>query len=152
MFTDEAHHILGVGKNSIFDFEPDAQVALRWQHHARGVPEDIYRAADRDLGLYYTTKRDADKGSFRTPPLRYLCFTAPYMHNGIFDTLAEVVEFYNQGGGDVPNRDKLITPLELTSGEKAALVAFMESLCGDEIVMEDPLLPDYEVLAAKGGR
>ena len=152
MFTDESFHNLGVARNTVFDREADAQVALRWQHFARGVPEEVYRAADGDLGLYYTTKRDEDRGKFRTPPLRYLCYTEPYMHNGVFGTLEEVVEFYNQGGGDDPNKDSLLTRLNLTQDEKASLVTFMESLCGDELVMEDPILPEYETLPAVGGR
>jgi cytochrome c peroxidase len=152
LFTDESFHNIGVGKNTVFEREADPQVALRWQHYARGVPEDVYRAADRDLGLYYTTKLDEHRGLFRTPPLRYLCFTEPYMHNGLFGTLEEVVEFYNQGGGDDPNKDALMEPLNLSPGEKRALVAFLESLCGDEIIVEEPLLPAYGVLAVEGGR
>ncbi|MEE9261097.1 MAG: cytochrome c peroxidase [Dehalococcoidia bacterium] len=152
LFTDESYHNIGVGKSPVFDREPDAQVALRWQHFARGVPEEVYRAADRDLGLYYTTKRDEDRGKFRTPPLRYLCYTEPYMHNGVFATLEEVVDFYDQGGGEDPGKDPLMTPLDLSSGEKEALVEFLQSLCGDEILMEDPELPDYEVLPMLGGQ
>jgi cytochrome c peroxidase len=148
LFTDESKHAIGVPKNNVFDAEADAQAALRWQHYARGVPEDVYRAADRDLGLYYTTKLEQDKGKFRTPPLRYLCFTEPYMHNGVLATLEDVIEFYNRGGGDDPNKSSLITPLELTSGEKENLVLFLKSLCGDKVFMEDPILPEYEIIPA----
>lgn len=146
LFSDESMHNIGVGKSPVFDREADAQVALRWQHYARGVPEEVYRAADRDLGLYYTTKRDEDRGKFRTPTLRYLCFTEPYMHNGVFQTLTEVVQFYNRGGGDDPNKDPIMTPLDLTDDEVSSVVVFLESLCGDEIIVPDPVLPEYEVL------
>lgn len=150
MFTDESFHNIGVPKNRIFDVESDPQVALRWQHFSRGVPEEVYRAADRDEGLYYTTKREEDMGKFRTPPLRYLCYTQPYMHNGVFDTLKEVVVFYNQGGGEDPNKDPIMKPLGLTAQEIGALVAFLESLCGDELLMEEPVLPDYAVMPEGG--
>lgn len=151
MFTDESFHNVGVAKNPLFDREPDAQSALRWQHYVRGVPEPVYRAADRDLGLYYTTKRDEDRGKFRTPTLRYLCYTAPYMHNGVFTSLEEVVDFYDQGGGDDSNKDALMAPLKLTSREKADLLEFLKSLCGDEIIVEQPTLPDYDVIPPRGG-
>ena len=146
LFSDESMHNIGVGKNPVFDREIDAQVALRWQHYARGVPEEVYRAADRDLGLYYTTKRDEDRGKFRTTTLRYLCFTEPFMHNGVIGTLTEVVQLYNRGGGDDPNKDSLMTPLDLTDNEVSSVVVFLESLCGDEIIIPDPVLPEYEVL------
>jgi cytochrome c peroxidase len=65
-----------------------------------------------------------------TPTLRELTYTAPYMHNGMLATLEDVVEFYNQGGGDDPNKDPRLKPLELTRGEKADLVEFLKSLSG----------------------
>ena len=116
------------------------------------MPEDEYAAMNADLGLYYITKLDSDKGKFRTPSLRELCYTAPYMHNGVFTTLEEVVAFYNAGGGD-PNgsaalttsKDPLLQPFNLGEQEQAALVAFMQSLCGDKIIVEQPELPEYEV-------
>ena len=99
--TDQRYHNLGAPQHELFNEDPLRQVALRYQHYIRGVPEPVYRGANRDLGLYYTTKVAADKGKFRTPPLRYLLYTAPYMHNGVFETLDEVVDFYNEGGGDL---------------------------------------------------
>ena len=54
LFSDESMHNIGVQKSPVFDREADAQVALRWQHHDRGVPETDYRAADRDQGLIFT--------------------------------------------------------------------------------------------------
>ena len=71
---------------------------LRYQHRARGVSEPEYRSADQDLGLFYVTKRQEDKGKFRTAPLRELGQTAPYMHSGVFNSLEEVVDFCNQRG------------------------------------------------------
>jgi len=86
--------------------------------------------------------------------LRYLAYTMPYMHNGAFFDLKEVVDFYNEGGGEDPierlygfsTKTERLKPLHLTDEEKAALVAFLESLSGEEIKMNPPQLPDYEVM------
>ncbi len=119
---------------------------LRYQHRARGVSEAEYRSADKDLGLFYVTKREGDKGKFRTAPLRELGQTAPYMHNGVFTSLEEVVEFYNQGGGTDPKKSRLLRRLSLSPQEVADLVAFLESLTGDPIIVNTLPLPQYEVL------
>lgn len=144
LMTDEDYHNLGVPKNPFFEEDVFGQTALRYQHYIRGVPEELYRAADQDLGLYYTTKREQDKGKFRTPPLRYLTYSFPYMHNGVFLVLEEVVDFYDQGGGDDPNKSPLMKPLGLTDQEKQDLVDFLESLSGEEVVIEVPEFPAYQ--------
>ena len=141
--TDEKFHALGLPENPLFTKDPLRQVALRYQHYTRGVPEEVYRSANTDLGLYYTTKREADIGKFRTPPLRYISYIGPYMHNGVFETLEEVIDFYDQGGGDSPNKSPLLKPLGLTEDEKWDLLEFLESMSGDEIRMTPPELPKY---------
>ena len=146
LFSDQDFHNTGVPPNAEFESNPLRQITLRYQHRARGVPESVYRSADRDLGLYYTTKRDEDKGKFRTPSLREVELTGPYMHNGAFKTLEEVVAFYNNGGGDDPAKDPVLRPLELTEQEMTDLIEFMLSLTGDPIIVEPPDLPEYEVL------
>ena len=146
LLTDENYHNLGVPQNPVFANDPLRQVALRYQHYSRGVPEETYRDADRDHGLYYTTKRAADKGKFRTPPLRYLEYSAPYMHNGVLYTLEDVVDFYDQGGGDDPTKSPLLEPLGLSDQEKDDLVAFLRSLSGSEVRVDPPTLPAYSVL------
>jgi cytochrome c peroxidase len=85
----------------------------------------------QDLGRYVVTKRDADKGSFRTPTLRNVAKTAPYMHDGSEKTLKDVVDYYVGGGNSNPYLDKEIHPLTLTGKERADLVAFLESLTGE---------------------
>ncbi|MEM7313710.1 MAG: cytochrome c peroxidase, partial [Planctomycetota bacterium] len=144
LMSDEKYHAIGVPENSLFEEDPLRQISLRYQHYIRGVPESVYRNAKTDLGLYYTTKRKADIGRFRTPPLRHLEYTAPYMHNGAFETLEEVIEFYNEGGGDHPNKSRLLEPLNLTEDEQFDLLEFLESLSGDEIRMTPPELPQYQ--------
>jgi len=111
----------------------------------------MYRTVKDDAGLYYRTKEERDKGKFRTPPLRYTAYTAPYMHNGALWDLKEVVQFYNAGGGEnefSKNKTKLMKPLGLSDGEVGDLVAFLKSLSGPEITIKPPKLPDYAPLAA----
>jgi cytochrome c peroxidase len=84
-----------------------------------------------DLGRYMVTKNPEDIGAFKTPTLREIARTAPYMHDGRFKTLEEVVEFYNRGGIKNPHQDNTIIPLELTGQEKQDLVALLRSLNGE---------------------
>ena len=143
LLTDERYHATGVPRNPFFERDVQGQISLRYQHRAREVPDAVYRAADRDLGRYYETHDAADRGRFRTAPLRYLAYTAPYMHNGAFLVLEEIVEFYNRGGGDPPNKSPLLRPLGLTALEQADLLAFLASLSGAEIRVERPRAPPY---------
>ncbi len=82
---------------------------------------------------------DAQLGAFRTPSLRNVAQTAPYMHNGYLATLDDVVRFYDQGGhasGFVGEKDKLVFELDLTEQERADLVAFLKSLTGEPVPRE----------------
>ena len=84
-----------------------------------------------DLGRYMVTKNPEDIGALKTPTLREIARSAPYMHDGRFKTLEEVVNFYNQGGVKNPHQDPLILPLELTKEEKQDLVQFLRTLAGE---------------------
>ena len=84
-----------------------------------------------DLGRYLVTKNAEDIGAFKTPTLREIARTAPYMHDGRFKTLEEVVNFYNQGGIQNPHQDDMIIPLELTEQEKQDVLALLKSLNGE---------------------
>ncbi|MFQ5717071.1 MAG: cytochrome-c peroxidase [Nitrospinales bacterium] len=84
-----------------------------------------------DLGRYAVTKDPKDIGAFKTPTLREISRTAPYMNDGRFGTLEEVVEFYNQGGVKNPFQDNQIIPLNLTESEKRDLVAMLRTLNGE---------------------
>jgi len=86
-----------------------------------------------DLGRYLHTKVEADKGAFKTPTLRDLTRSAPYMHDGSLKTQAEVVAFYVGGGNSNEHLDKEIKPLNLTTRDRADLVAFLESLTGEPV-------------------
>jgi cytochrome c peroxidase len=81
-----------------------------------------------DLGRYAVTKKEADRGRFKTPTLRGVALTEPYMHDGSLATLEDVVEFYNRGGGANPNLDSALAPLNLSKDEVRDLVAFLKAL------------------------
>lgn len=85
-----------------------------------------------DAGLYNITKKESDKGKFKTPGLRNVAVTAPYMHNGMFKTLEEVLNYYNSPDWFIENPvnrdDALKTPLRLTSQEKKDIIAFLKTL------------------------
>ena len=83
-----------------------------------------------DEGRYAITKDNTDRGAFKTPTLRQISQTTPYMHDGSLATLTEVVNRYNEGGIQNPHLDREIRPLGLTDDEKRDLVAFLESLAG----------------------
>jgi cytochrome c peroxidase len=83
-----------------------------------------------DPGRYALTGREADRGAFKTPTLREIARTAPYMHDGSLATLEDVVEFYNRGGTSNPHLDRELRPLDLSAEEKRALVAFLRTLSG----------------------
>ena len=84
-----------------------------------------------DLGRYMVTQNPEELGAFKTPTLREISRSAPYMHDGRFKTLEEVVNFYNKGGVKNPHQDPLILPLELTDQEKTDLLAFLRTLNGE---------------------
>lgn len=84
-----------------------------------------------DLGRFSITKREADRGKFKTPTLRNVVLSAPYMHDGSDDTLMDVVNFYDRGGVPNPNLAAEIKPLHLTPQEKLDLLSFMDSLTGE---------------------
>lgn len=107
--------------------------------HNLGVPQ--VGPMKEDLGRYYVTRLEKDKGAFKTPTLRSITETAPYMHDGAFKTLEEVIDFLDKGGGPNPNLSPLIKPLGLTAEEKADLLAFLKALTGEPIKFEMPKLP-----------
>ena len=116
LFTDNEFHNIGVG---------------------------VRNGAPTDLGRYEVTHTDRDRGAFKTPSLRNIAETAPYMHDGSLDTLLQVIDFYAAGGNENPWLDSKIRMLHLTRREKADLVAFLKSLSGE---VPSQALPD-EILS-----
>ncbi len=84
-----------------------------------------------DLGRFAETKVEADQGAFKTPSLRNVAMTAPYMHDGSLKTLRDAVDFYAGGGNSNPYRDKEVSAIKLTFQERADLVEFLRSLTGE---------------------
>lgn len=108
------------------------------KYHNLGIGMD---AKEPDLGRSVVTKVEADKGAFKTPTIRNVEFSAPYMHDGSLATLMDVVEHYNKGG--TPNKwlsDK-VKPLKLTDQEKLDLVEFMKACSGEFPTVEAGRLP-----------
>jgi len=84
----------------------------------------------QDEGRSGVTRRPEDRGAFKTPTLREIARTAPYMHDGSLVSLEDVVEYYVRGGNPNPALDDELRPLKLTPSEKRALVAFLQALSG----------------------
>ena len=103
--------------------------------HNLGIDWDTGRV---DLGRYMVSKDPKDIGAFKTPTLREIARTAPYMHDGRFATLRDVVEFYNQGGIKNPHRDPLVLVLNLSEQEKSDIVEFLSTLSGEGWETEPP--------------
>jgi cytochrome c peroxidase len=101
------------------------------QYHNLGVGSDP--------GRFAITKEPKDTGAFKTPHLRNVAKTAPYMHDGSEATLAKVMEFYNRGGNPNPNLDGGMRPLGLTPAEEADLVALLEAFTSDDLARFEKL-------------
>jgi len=137
--SDGKLHRTGVPESPAVTAEPLRHITMLRHYATNGMPN--YMNARLDLGSYAITKDARDKGKFLTPGVRELKVTAPYMHNGMFATLEEVVDFYDRGGG----AGSELKPLGLAAGEKKALVAFLrDGLSGDAVTADKPTLPAYK--------
>ena len=145
LFTDHRFHNLGGGSNDIQGRIPEA-VDSFLAALARGAEVDetvLSEKLSSELGRFAISEMFDDLGAFKTPTLRNVAATAPYMHDGSLATLKEVMDHYNNGGvteADDPVNDFLssgIRPLDLTDEQVADLVLFMEALTS----------PEYEALA-----
>ncbi len=108
------------------------------KYHNLGVGMD---AEKPDLGRFEVTKKEEDKGAFKTPTIRNVALSAPYMHDGSMKTLEEVVEHYVKGGTPNPHLSDKIKKLELSDQDKADLVEFMKACTGDFPKVETGRLP-----------
>jgi len=124
-FSDNKFHNIGIAAKN-HDFAALARKAAQ----VTDVETLAFDPAYAELGRFIATRQQKDLGAFKSPGLRDIALTAPYMHDGSEPTLLSVVEFYNKGGEPNPFLDGGITPLKLTDGEMKDLVAFMESLTG----------------------
>jgi len=124
-FTDNKFHNIGVAMNK-GNFE---ELARRVQ---RGETPGKEEGVD-ELGRFNVTKEPRHIGAFKTPGIRNVALTAPYMHDGSEDTLEAVMEFYNRGGVPNPNLDGGMVPLNLTKKEIMQVVEFMKTLTSDDL-------------------
>ncbi len=137
MLTDNGFHANGVPENPKLREDPGAEATMRFVAKVSGYK--AYLGLTEDPGRYLVTSEKEDWKAFRTPTLREVARTAPYMHNGVLESLEEVVEFYDKGGGQGNTE---LVPLGLTGEEKVNLGKFlMEALSGREFVVEYPKVP-----------
>jgi cytochrome c peroxidase len=135
--SDDTFHALHVPENPALLNDPRVTATMRFV--AKVYHYKDYKNLTEDPGRYLITKDKKDWKAFRTPSLREISRTAPYMHNGVFKTLDEVIEFFNEGGG---KDNTVLKPLGLTAEEKRHLKTFLvEALAGDEITAKYPEIP-----------
>lgn len=126
LFTDNRFYNIGVGFKQL---EPVLDRLLKTLRE--GEDEEKLNLTNRqksELGRFNVTRVIADMGKFKTPTLRNIALTAPYMHDGSMSTLEEVVEYYDRGGEKNRFLDAAIFPLNLTEQEKKDLTAFLNAL------------------------
>ncbi|MCP3920818.1 MAG: hypothetical protein GY711_35270 [bacterium] len=111
------------------------------------------RPANEDLGRFEVTGNNPDRGRFKTPSLLNVELRGPFFHNGRFDTLEDVVDFYDRGGDfNAPNKSPLVRPLGLSQQQKNALVAFMSRPLTDPRVANEQAPFDRPLLYAESTR
>jgi len=135
LFSDGLFHNTGVQARSDARRNSAATFTLTPGLQARFDAQALRRIGVPDLpdeGRYEVTRREADRRAFRTPSLRNVALTAPYMHDGSVATLSDVVDFYAQGGSpDDLQQDPRIKPLALGPDDRACLVEFLEALSSE---------------------
>ena len=135
--ADDKFYALNVPENPKLLDDPRVTTTMRFV--AKVYHYDGYRSLKEDPGRYLITSDKKDWKAFRTPTLRYIAKTAPYMHNGVFETLDQVIEFFDKGGGE---GNTVLKPLGLSPDEKRYLKTFMaEALTGEDISVKMPEVP-----------
>jgi len=141
LFTDDKFHDTGIGYFGTAVAPREAAPIPVEVAPGETIPVDrdfmetISEARPRDFGRFEVTQRHEDMWRFKTPSLRNVAVTAPYMHDGSLRTLADVVRFYNRGGVPHDGLDPLVHPLSLTDDEVRAVVAFLESLTSPNLAV-----------------
>jgi cytochrome c peroxidase len=137
LLADGKFFALNVPENEAQEKDPRVAATRRFVAKVSGY--DDYLHLTEDPGRYLVTKDKKDWKAFRTPTLREVAVTGPYMHNGIFETLDEVIEFFDRGGGA---GNTVLKPLNLKPSEKQALKTFLtEALTGKEQQFSYPKVP-----------
>jgi cytochrome c peroxidase len=137
LFTDQQLHNTGIGYAQSMAKIPETstiQIAPGvFTHVPAATLQAVMESKANDLGYYEITQNPAHRWRYKTPSLRNISLTAPYMHNGALPNLRGVVNFYNQGGVTNENLDPLIKPLHLQPQEIDDLIAFLETLTGSNV-------------------
>lgn len=137
LFTDQKMHNTGIGFRAAMAKDDATQTIQAAPGVTLKIGADILASVSEprpnDLGLYEITQNPEDRWKYRTPSLRNVELTSPYMHDGSLPTLESVVEFYNRGGIPNENLDPLMRPLNLDQAEIKALVVFLRSLTGSNV-------------------
>ncbi len=158
LFSDGELHNTGIGyRASMLEDDDRLRVQVAPGEFVSVASDLIAQISDPppdDLGLYEITQDPADRWKYKTPTLRNVALTAPYMHDGSLATLREVVEFYDRGGVSNSLLDPLVRPLGLSGAEIDQLVAFLRSLTGDDVdvLIADALSAGVGDVGQAGGR
>jgi len=137
LFTDGKLHNTGIGyKASMIDDSGRRPIQLAPGEYVSvdgDLIAQVSESTPADLGLYEITQHPDDRWKYKTPSLRNVALTAPYMHDGSLATLREVIEFYDTGGVSSELLDRRIRSLDLSDAEIGQLVAFLEALTGGDV-------------------
>ncbi len=139
-FTDNDFYNIAVPEDPAVVNDPRVSATRRFTAKVSGY--SAYRTLTEDPGRYLVTKDRKDWKAFKTPSLREIALTAPYMHNGFYETVDDVIDFFDRGGGDDALKTPLLQPLNLSHDEKEALRIFLlEALKGDLVIVRMPEIP-----------
>jgi len=135
LFTDQGFHNTGIAHlqlipEEVVDVDLGGGLTVKMP---RTQVNEVLTPPERDRGRYEITRDPTDLWRYKTPSLRNVALTAPYMHNGALLTLEAVVDYYDRGGTQSEGQDPKIAPMGLAQQEKRALVAFLRSLTGDNV-------------------
>ncbi|MGH8670799.1 MAG: cytochrome-c peroxidase [Burkholderiales bacterium] len=137
IFSDNRFHNTGIGwEASMGKSSAKQKVQLApgvFVDVERSIIDSFSEAPQNDVGRYAVTRDPDDRWKYKTPSLRNLSLTAPYMHDGSLDSIEDVIRFYDKGGIDNPLKDPKLAALKLTPEEQKALAAFLRSLTGDNV-------------------
>ncbi len=134
-FTDNQFHNIGVAAKS-HDFEA---LARQVANATEEIPDLAHQPGATELGRFLVTRERPHIGAFKTPGLRNVELTGPYMHDGSEPTLEAVIDFYDRGGEPNPFLDGGMRPLNLAAEEKKDLVELMKAFTSDDLARFEPL-------------
>lgn len=137
LFTGQGFHNTGVAQLKLI---PEKKIAVDLGgglivQMPRAQIDEILLPPSKDLGRYEITLDPTDLWRYKTPSLRNVALTAPYMHNGVLLTLEEVIDYYDGGGTGAEGQDPRIFPLHLKPEEKRALLVLLQSFTGDNVAI-----------------